>query len=176
MITLIHEKFKCFSQNSYNKILEVINMHELPCSCKIKGQLIKHGSYHRTLKISGEKIRLKITRVICKSCNKTHALLPADIVPYSQISIHDHITIIKNHLAGESSESLMIENECIDENTTTYIIKKFKTFWKQALIFLGLCIKTDFNRLVSECLSNFNKQFMQIKSTVNLLGFKTYIT
>ena len=61
-----------------------------PC-CGATGQLEFHGSYLRSLVyIEDEKIataHVEPNRFKCSSCNKTHALLPDIIVPYSIYSL-----------------------------------------------------------------------------------------
>lgn len=176
MITFIGDNFKSFSQESYNKFLKDINIYELPCSCDIKGHFIKYGHYNRNIKIAGKSITLRIQRLLCKSCGKTHALLPKDLVPYSQISVHDHIFIIEAYLSLNSYEDIMINNEFINENTISYIINKFRCVWHQALLSLDLSVKSKLDLVVSRCLIHFKRQFMQIKSTINILFSRTNIT
>lgn len=172
MITVISKNIKSFSQKSYDELLENINLHEISCSCHIKGNFIKHGHYNRSIKVDGKSIILNIQRLFCKSCKKTHALLPKDIVPYSQISIQDHILIIKAHLCDDSYEDIMINNEFINENTIAYIINKYKNIWNQMLLSLNLSMKSDFYNLIFKCLNEFKRQFMQIKNTVNIYFIK----
>jgi len=131
MITLIDKKNKLFSQKFYNKLIQNIDIHSLSCSCNVKGHLIKHGFYNRKIKISGNYITLNIQRVLCKSCGKTHALLTKEFVPYSRISMDDHLLIIKTHLdktskkASKKYEDILIENELINENSIKYIILNY---------------------------------------------------
>ncbi|WP_423236818.1 DUF6431 domain-containing protein [Clostridium butyricum] len=60
----------------------------------MSGQLIKHAYYNRHIKTPNGIIMLKILRVKCKCCNRTHAIFPECIVPYSQVLLNDHISII----------------------------------------------------------------------------------
>ncbi|WP_434084494.1 DUF6431 domain-containing protein [Lacrimispora xylanisolvens] len=53
-----------------------------------------HGYYHRSIKSEESVIRLHICRVKCSYCGTTHALLLSSIVPYSQISLSDQVSII----------------------------------------------------------------------------------
>lgn len=175
MITINNEKSNTFLQETYNELIQNIDLLSLPCSCAIKGHLIKHGSYKRTIKSKGKSFAIRIQRVLCKSCGKTHALLTKDIVPYSQISIYDHLLIIEAYLEPAPSETaniyedIMIDNECISENTIKYIINKYKNFWHQALLSLNLSINNEANFIINKCLTKFRRQFMQIKTTINIL-------
>ena len=176
MITVITENFKVFSQKSYNEFLKDVNIHELPCSCNIKGQLIKHGYYKRKIKTSGNINTIKILRVKCKSCGKTHAVFPKEVVPYSQIALQDQIAIIQAHLSRESFEIIMITNEFIEENNIKYIINNYRTYWKERLKSYRISIFDKVKSLISKCLNTFKRQFMQIKCTPNILFLQNHIS
>ena len=176
MITVIIENFKVFSQKSYNKFLDRINIHELPCSCDIKGQLVKHGYYERKIKISGQINTIKILRAKCESCGMTHAVFPKEIVPYSQIPLQDQIVIIQTYLLNESFETIMITNEFIEENNIKYIINNYRTYWKERLKSYRISIFDKVKSLISKCLNTFKRQFMQIKCTPNILFLQNHIS
>lgn len=172
MITITSNKIKSFSQESYNKFLENINILQLDCSCGIKGHHIKHGYYNRSIKTLNGLVTLNILRVICKSCRTTHAIFPKDIVPYSRTLLTDQISIIKTYLMGESFEPIMTENELIDESNIKYIISQYLCHWKERMAAYSFSITEDTNLLIINCLSIFKRQFMQIKSTPNILFSK----
>ncbi|MFQ6823289.1 MAG: DUF6431 domain-containing protein [Agathobacter sp.] len=46
------------------------------------------------MKVPDGKLCFRICRVRCESCRKTHALLLSSMVPYSQISLKDQISVI----------------------------------------------------------------------------------
>lgn len=54
--------------------------------CKRKNALIKYGHYNRNIsflcKNEIKNFYISVQRVQCKSCNKTHALLPCFVIPY----------------------------------------------------------------------------------------------
>jgi hypothetical protein len=168
MITLTENKINTFSQKSYDEMIESLNFNKLTCSCNVRGQLIKHAYYKRKFKNPDEIAVIKILRIICKSCGKTHALLPDIIVPYSQISFPDHVSIIRLYHSKGSFEPLMIENEYIDESNIQYIIRQYLRHWKERIAALRIQID-DSKAFVFECLKNYKRQFMQIKCTPNIL-------
>ena len=55
------------------------------CS-KCDQSFIKHGHYVRKTPLAG--VTLRIQRVICPACKKTHALIPCFVFPYSQVMAH----------------------------------------------------------------------------------------
>lgn len=169
MITITTNKIKYLSQNSYNKFIESINIQKLTCSCSLSGQLIKHAYYSRTIKTSDGPVIIIILRVKCKSCGKTHAIFPGLIVPYSQISLYDHISIIRLYNSGASFEPLMIKNEYIDESNIRYIIRQYLRHWKERIAAFSLSIQGNIHSLIIKCLKTFRRQFMQIKCTPNIL-------
>ena len=153
-------------QEAYDELVDQIPFHQLHCTCGRCGDLIRHGSYTRKIKVSLGYQRLKINRVICKTCNRTHALTPDWLVPYSSILLKDQIQILQAHLSGESMEPIMAEQPVIDESAIGYIIRQFKRHWLPRLT--AFQIPLDKN-IVPACFRAFGRQLMQIKCTPNLL-------
>ena len=166
MITIFNKKSNSFSQISYNLMIKFLPFHKLQCTCGQNGNLIKHAYYTRSIKVLGDLVDLKVLRVRCKSCNKTHSILPDWIVPYSRILFKDHLNIINAYLNKKSLEPLMIENFLIDESNTKYIIKRFKQHWKERLSSYDISLD---KQLTLFCFKYFCRPFMQIKSTANIL-------
>lgn len=53
-----------------------------------------HCSYKRTIDPDRKDGWIFITRIICKHCGKTHAILISDLVPYSTLNYTDIIKIV----------------------------------------------------------------------------------
>lgn len=177
MITINYDKINTLTQNNYEIFLQSINLPTITCSCGHCGCLTKHAYYTRSLKIfGGIKITLSILRVKCSVCGKTHAILPSGIVPYSQVSLHDHITIINNNLKNKSQTHVMNNNPLIDENTIAYILHNFRKHWQQRLCTFKIDISISSNHLVKQCFKHFSRQFMQIKCITNIFYEATHIT
>lgn len=51
-------------------------------SCGCPGNFTRHGSYERFLRTEDGERRIRVRRVVCRSCGATHALLPPGVVPY----------------------------------------------------------------------------------------------
>ena len=170
MITIYLPKSNQFPQEdhqrAYDELIDQIPFHQLRCTCGRCGDLIRHGSYTRKIKVSLGYLRLRINRVICKACNKTHALTPDWLIPYSSILLKDQVQILQAHLAGESMEPIMAEQPVIDESAIGYIIRQFKRHWLPRLT--AFQIPLDKN-IVPACFRAFGRQLMQIKCTPNLL-------
>ncbi len=166
MITIISKNFKSFSQKNYDSLIDALDFHRLPCTCGRKGDLIKHGHYDRSIKTPLGFVALLILRVKCKSCHRTHAILPSTIVPYSQVSLSDHIKIIQAFNQKESFDSIMLANLLIDEGNIRSIIRQYRIHWKERLASFGGLLNSSLTR---SCFRHFSRQFMQIKWTANCL-------
>lgn len=166
MITIILDKIKSFSQNNYNEFIDDLPFHRISCTCKQKGCLVKHGYYNRSIKSTDGLLRLSILRVRCKSCGKTHAILPSWIVPYSRILYRDQVSIIHSFLNRLSFEPIMISNLLIDENNIRYIIHQYLAHWKERIASFGGVVHVS---VMKSCFKHFSRQFMQIKCTPNIL-------
>lgn len=176
MITIFMENCKHITQENYDSNISELDMHQLTCSCGKRGHFKKHAYYTRHLKIPDDKVELRILRLKCMLCKKTHALLPSVIVPYSQIPLSDQIEIIEAYESQESLEHIMEKNPSIDESNVGYIIRNYLRNWKERIKSLCLSVTDDFIQLVTQCFIKFGRQFMQIKSTPNILFLQNHIS
>lgn len=178
MITILLKKNKIYSkknnndlsQTDYDRVVDALPFHALSCECSHTGHLIKHGFYKRSIKTSTAIVLIRVLRMRCKCCGKTHAILPEWIVPFSLVPLKDHINIISTYLKGTSLIPIMEANLCLDESNIRYIIRQFKFHWEERL--KAFRISYDGN-LVEACFHNFTRQFMQIKRTSNILFLQT---
>ena len=156
----------------YNHLIDSLQFHRLTCTCGHSSCLSIHGYYTRSLKTPQGNSSLRICRVICSCCHRTHALLPSSLVPYSQISLKEHVDIISSHQDKDGWVSLMNRNPSIDESNCRHIIRSFRHHWKQRLLSerVSLC---DRAALIRNCFSAFARQFMQIHRTPNILFINT---
>ena len=77
---------------AYSAFVAMLNMFALECNnCHRRGECIRHGYYERGYLLSAEDVlagtRIRILRVRCKHCGKTHAVLPEEIIPYLQYTV-----------------------------------------------------------------------------------------
>ena len=173
MITIFIEKSNSFSQKTYNLMINRIPFHKLECTCGHRGCLIKHPYYTRSVKVSGNLVKLRALRLLCKSCKKTHSILPDWVVPYSRILFKDHLNIIRAYQNKQSIEPIMVENILIDESNVKYILKMFKMHWNEKLASYRILLS---NQLTLLCFKYYSRPFMQIKRTANILFHNTHIS
>lgn len=172
MITLLIEENNPLTPNFYNNLISNLQFHQLTCPCGHSGGLSVHGYYNRSIKLSSGKTTFRICRVICEHCGHTHAILLSSMVPYSQVSTSDHITIIDNYNNHNSQDSIMNSNPYIDESCIRYIIRCYRMYWHEKLRSERLSLSPVL-QLIASCFSHFSRQFMQIKNTPNILFLNT---
>lgn len=101
-------KFRSF----YFKLVNSIDFSDIECDCGSHCWKT-HGYYSRYCTFLKRRIRVKIVRLICGVCGKTHALLIDDMIPYSTLSYEE---IISN----------MNDDYTIDDSHHQYLINKYK--------------------------------------------------
>ena len=168
MITVIIQECNEISQDFYNAVMDSVNDCQMKCSCGCSGCLVGHGHYIRSVKTALGKVHLMIRRVQCTLCNATHALLPSNIVPYSQVSLMDHAAIVSSYEKGGCGMEVMDKNPELSPSQVWYILSLYIRLWRQRLLSERIPLSPA-HALTTHCLRCFSRQFMQIKSTQNIL-------
>lgn len=171
MITILVSDYNTISKKTYDDMIDSLEFTALTCSCGHSGCLTKHGGYLRSVKTTGETIQLFIKRVRCSICKLTHALIPSYIVPYSQTPLKEQTCIIAGHHDKKVLNMLMESCPGIDESTIASIVRRYRKSWEQRLLTFSIKL-SPINDLVTQCFGAFASQFMQIKSTPNILFSK----
>lgn len=167
MITILTENYNTISQGIYDEIIGSLEIKQLSCTCGHRGCLERHARYSRSLRISGEKILIRIIRLRCRECGRTHAILLSIMVPYSQIPYADQQSIAVNYENGDRSGEVLNRNWLIDEREISYIICRYKKHWKERLASVGINVAAE--GLLSRCFKAYGRGFMQIKKIPNIL-------
>ena len=163
MITLkVEKENSVISQETYDSIIRSIDIHSLECTCG-RHDMVVHGYYSRCVKTKTGVIKLDILRVKCKECRKTHAVLLSLIVPYQSVALNIQVQILKD----EEIETLLVNNEAMDEQLVYRIRKRFKTKYKKWMSLNRISFLDDLVRLAFR---DFKSNFMQIrKGCYNLI-------
>lgn len=160
-------------QDKYDDFIHSLQLHQLTCSCGHSACLFIHAYYTRSLKVLDSSVGLRICRVRCSACGKTHALMPAFIVPYSQTALPDQVEIVQKFEDGEHDFSaLMQRRPSIDENNIKTVIRNYQRHWRQRLLSFSIPL-APIKDLITGCFLHHKYQFMQIKKTVNVLFVQT---
>ena len=163
MITLNVEKENIeLTQELYDTIIRKIDIHSLECTCG-RHDMVVHSYYSRCVKTKSGVIKLNILRVKCKECGKTHAVLLSLIVPYQSVALNIQIQVVKD----EEIETLLVNNEAMDDQLFYRIRKRFKDKYKKWMSLNKLSFLDD---LVKLAFRDFKSNFMQIrKGCYNLI-------
>lgn len=164
MIIVFVEDYNNFSQDYYNSVIDSLQLHQLTCTCGHSGCLCVHAYYSRSVFTPDGLVTIRICRVRCEFCGKTHALLLSSIVPYDRISLSDQYDIICAYEDGTDTDAVCDANNCIDENNVKSVILRYRRFWRQRLRSESIGL-VPFASLVRGCLSVYCLQFMQIHPT-----------
>lgn len=150
------------NQKVYDELVEHVHIEQIPCLECGEYHFIFHGTYARRLKrkLLGSEIDeiIYIQRVRCTNCNRTHAIMFSQIIPYSQLSLTDTIHIIEAENAREI-RNLLDERFWIHLEDIRNIRHRFKMYWKQRL--LAHRFSMHDKTLTENCILSFGRQFMQ---------------
>lgn len=152
------------TQDSYDNTIDSIQFCSIMCPFCSGIGFTRHAFYKRKVILpNGETISLRVLRVKCAHCNKTHAVLPLAIIPYKRITYMTATRII-NLNTRKAVKDFLDNNLDIDENMIYRIKQQFKHRWKQILISL------DISRIniesIKVIIQNQNVNFMQFKRTI----------
>lgn len=172
MLTVLVQDCNTFTQNFYNSVILSLPFHRLRCSCGHHGGLSIHGYYERFVITPDGKVPLKICRVRCSECGRTHALLLSSIVAYSQIPAEVQRTIAVCYEEGSDRNDLCTCGDGIDENNVRSVIRRYVRFWRERIRAAKADLRSP-EALIRSCFSEYSMQFMQIHKTCNYLFSKT---
>ena len=155
MITITVTDFNSFSQDFYDSVINALPFHRLRCTkCGHSGCLTIHGYYKRSVSSSGGKYVLKICRVFCSECGRTHAILLSSFVPYQQVSVDVQRRIAKALESGKNPNSVCTPEGSIDENNVKSVIRRYQKHWKERLLSEKISL-SETAHLVCSCFSFF---------------------
>ncbi|GEQ21168.1 hypothetical protein CBU02nite_16740 [Clostridium butyricum] len=108
--------------------------------CGYVGNLHRHASYYRNVICEDVTARVKIQRVICPSCNKTHAILHAELIPYYQHTLTTILKLIKLIKIKQKTYSEVIKsfrniNPCLCEAHINFYLLRFNYNYNRVLYY-----------------------------------------
>ncbi len=168
MITVIVQDCNNFTQDFYDSVVGSIQMHQLTCSCGHSACLHIHGYYEREVHSSAGCYTLRIRRVKCTECGRTHAILLSSIVPCQQVSLEDQRITVQTFEEHGDTMQACTPSGAIDENNVKSIIRRCRRHWREKLRSEGIPLD-GWADLVRGCFACFSAQFMQIHRPQNIL-------
>jgi transposase-like protein len=160
--------------------LFALQVEPCPC-CGAHGKLVPYGDYSRYV-VSVEDNMAKacsvnIKRFKCKSCRRTHALLPGNLVPYSQYSLHFMLAVLAAYYRRKTNVATI----CAQFNiavSTLYSWKKrladyrelilgmLKSLSESNCMFVAKLLSGDcLYNLLHDCFRNHGFSFMQAQAS-----------
>ena len=167
MILISVKDYNQFSQDYYDSVINSLQFHQLKCSCGHSACLTIHAYYTRSVFLPDGVRPLRICRVRCSECGRTHALLLSSIVPYDRISLLDQHTVVCAYEDGSDRNAVCNQNPSVDENNVKSIIRRYTRFWLQRLLSESIPFR-KIPSLIRSCFSFYSMQFMQIRRTAAL--------
>ncbi len=96
--------------NTYNeRILNNYSIFTYICpKCGAKHSFIRHAVYERNVCYLNDnfeicEMKINILRLLCNSCNSTHAILPNDVVPYCIYTFSCMFHVLVQHFVEHCS-------------------------------------------------------------------------
>lgn len=166
MVTVLTKNFNTLSQENYDEAVGGIQLHQITCTCGQRGGMRKYGRYERSVWFCGYDKLLRIQRIQCTHCGRTHAILLDILVPYSRIPLEDQRQIIIAGTTGKSCPPMQDANPYIEDGMVLHIRIQFRRHWQQKLISENISL---LGCLTVDCFRLFSRQFMQIRGTPNIL-------
>lgn len=166
MLILNLKKIKSNFQESLKLYKEMFNYGVLECpNCK-STEYIRWGFYERGIiylkngKIHSEVIQIQ--RIYCKSCHKTHALLPFGIVPYKQLTDEVFLAIFLEELEENvfSEDSILYWKKQFMKHHYPYLCSLLKI---RDVFQILKQLKREKEELLKQYIKKTGKCFMQIK-------------
>lgn len=164
MILISVKDYNRFSQDYYDSVINSLQFHQLKCSCGHSACLTIHAYYTRSVFLPDGARPLRICRVRCSECGRTHALLLSSLVPYDRISLLYQHTVVCAYEDGSDRNAVCDRNPSIDENNVKAIIRRYTHFWRQRLLAESILL-SEIPSLIHNCFSFYSMQFMQIRRT-----------
>lgn len=147
------------------KYEEEVNYGYIECPYCKSDNLIFYGTYERNIGIYGEYYKIRIKRVQCKYCGRTHALLPSFILPYYQnevsfIEVTIGLKIIDEKATEEISKIFNISRQLINN-----WIRRFKSH----LTRLKVTISNNLEKIMTSLLNVKIREQYHIKNKLRFL-------
>jgi len=148
--------------NNCNKIFSYI------CpKCGATHYWIRHGYYSRSICVIENNsyisdVRLELLRLKCTSCDSTHAILPADVIPYKIYSISCIVFLTTQHFTVGNS----VIDICAEFNISFQLMYLFIHYFLTFIAPAILCLRVIFDAIASD-----NAVALSTISSIGVINF-----
>lgn len=156
MLSCVTHNFK-ISQKNYSDLINSIDWDNVSCSCKAKGSLSVHAYYIRYVKAPFGKIKLRILRVKCAFCLKTHAVIPISIIPYTQRTLADTIQVFIHFHKKRKFNSVFFNSVVSVSPSDIFHLKQIFLNWANYLFIFS----HSFVSIATSCFIEFHRNLSQ---------------
>lgn len=147
------------AQKIYDEALINVDFNNVRCNkCKRVGEYDIKGYYHRFIYYRGHFIKLRILRIECRACKRTHAVLFLDFIPWYSLSSLQAQTIFINDF----------KDDYLDEQFLYRLRNRYEKFKQLLRIFL-LDVKDRIIDIAKITIPQISRQYLQIHKGVVIL-------
>lgn len=169
--------------NNYNeKVLNYYGFWDYRCPfCNAFHSFTRHATYSRNICFLNfgriEEQKIKILRLACSSCDRTHAILPADIIPYLIYSFSCIFQVLIKRFVYEESVLDISNKNQISFQLIYLFIKRFIYHFNPCTIFLRvfLSVQFDFSSSFKDVLSVIAKNISCIDFQRKYLNYSQLV-
>ncbi len=146
-----NDKFSNYINSIYQSNVNNKDLNRCKCSkCNATGNFEIKGYYYRNIIICFTKVKIRITRVKCSSCNRTHSLFFEDIIPYFSLTSIESLKLYLNSFISNNH----------DYDALLRLKKRFSLFIKYLKSINGSII--DIQDSNDKTIKAINKSYLQI--------------
>ena len=133
---------------------EECNYGYIECPCCGSDKLISYGGYERNVIVYNTYTKVKIKRVMCKECGKTHSLIPYFLTPYYQYEKTFIYRVCIEKILKEVGICELALSVKISRQVLYQWMKVFVIHIRYLLTTLSKTLKESLKYLINESLSN----------------------
>ena len=162
-IELLNNYYEIFLENEAFKM----SLKTWACACGCTGGMYRNGKYPRAYASDGRIVNILIQRLRCRYCGRTHALIPAHLVPYSRKPAELQMQMILAVSNPEDRIKVMEMQPTLEERDFRQVRGNYAKTWERKIPLPELESHiTAAAGLVRRCLRDFGMQFMQRRGEI----------
>lgn len=152
-----NDEYQSNVQRVYNEEIDKTNYNHVKCDkCQQVGNFIIHSYYTRSIRFGGITMKIRLIRVICKGCKRTHAIMFSDFIPYSRINTEEGHKILKSTSTDQIDPNISYE-------TIINVIHRYRCRYKELFLIYNLSfIKHSIIDITRKLIDEVKLTYLQI--------------